>query len=208
MSRKPGAADSLSGSSPVSRPPSPGLTAIVLFWHLVALVVAIGPPVFFGAVVAPEMFRILPTRDLAASLTAPILTKACWMAEAAFVVLFTTSLLLSRWREAPKFWRALMSRAAVLGIIAAFVVEKLLIPPIEKIRAETLGLIDRLPANDPSRVLLDRYHRLATAFFTGEIAAALLILLMTARLLARRPSGAAPAAARPPVPKLLDLSDV
>jgi hypothetical protein len=194
---------------PAFRLPPPGVTSIVLFWHFVALVVAIGPPIFFGAVVAPEMFRILPTRDLAASLTGPILTKACWMAEGSFVVLFVTSLLTARWWEAPRIWRALMTRAAVLGIIAVFVIEKLLIPPIEKIRAETIGLIDRLPAGDPSRVLLDRYHRLATAFFTCEIAAAALILLMTARLLARpRPSATAPAAARPPVPKLLDLSDV
>jgi hypothetical protein len=195
--------------SPVSRFPSPGVAPIVLFWHFVALVAAIGPPVFFAAVLAPEMFRILPTRDLAASLAGPVLTKACWGAEGAFVILFATSLLITRWWEAPRLWRALMTRAAVLGIIAVLVVEKLLIPPIEKIRAETVGLIDRLPANDPSRILLDRYHRLSTAFFSGEIAVALLILLMTARLLGRPGrTGPPPGAARPPVPKLLDLSDV
>ena len=197
------------GPPPASRLPPPGVASIALFWHFVALVAAIGPPVFFAAVLAPQMFRILPTRDLAASLAGPVLTRACWIAEGAFALLFASSLLISRWWEAPRLWRALMTRAAVLGIIAVLVVEKLLIPPIEKIRAETVGLIDRLPANDPSRILLDRYHRLSTAFFSGEIAAALLILLMTARLLARpRWSPAAPAAARPPVPKLLDLSDV
>jgi hypothetical protein len=196
-------------SPPASRLPPPGVPAIALFWHFVALVAALGPPLFFAAVLAPEMFRILPTRDLAASLAGAVLTKACWIAEGAFVVVFVTSLLLTRWWNAPRLWRALMTRAAVLGIIAVVVVEKLLIPPIEKIRAETVGLIDRLPANDPSRILLDRYHRLSTAFFSGEIAAALLILLMTARLLGRPRAGASPpGAARPPVPKLLDLSDV
>lgn len=205
MSRKPAA----SGPPPASRLPTPGLASIVLFWHIAALIVAIGPPIFFGAVVAPEMFRRLPTRDLAASLTAPILTKACWMAEASFVVLFATSLVTTRWWGAPRIWRTLMTRAAVLGIIAAVVIEKLLIPPIEKIRADTVGLIDRLPANDPSRILLDRYHRLSTAFFAGQIAAAALILVITARLLGRpRPAAPLAGAARPPIPKLLDLSDV
>jgi hypothetical protein len=205
VSRKPAA----SGPHPASRLPTPGLASIVLFWHIAALIVAIGPPIFFGAVVAPEMFRRLPTRDLAASLTAPILTKACWMAEASFVVLFATSLVTTRWWGAPRIWRTLMTRAAVLGIIAAVVIEKLLIPPIEKIRADTVGLIDRLPANDPSRILLDRYHRLSTAFFAGQIAAAALILVITARLLGRpRPAAPLAGAARPPIPKLLDLSDV
>jgi hypothetical protein len=205
VSRKPAA----SGPPPASRLPTPGLASIVLFWHIAALIVAIGPPIFFGAVVAPEMFRRLPTRDLAASLTAPILTKACWMAEASFVVLFATSLVTTRWWGAPRIWRTLMTRAAVLGIIAAVVIEKLLIPPIEKIRADTVGLIDRLPANDPSRILLDRYHRLSTAFFAGQIAAAALILVITARLLGRpRPAAPLAGSARPPIPKLLDLSDV
>ena len=206
MSRKPTAP---SGPPPASRLPPPGVASIVLFWHFAALIMAIGPPVFFGAVVAPEMFGRLPTRDLAASLTAPILTKACWMAEGSFVVLFGTSLLTARWWEARRIWRALTTRAAVLGSIAALVIEKLLIPPIEKIRAETVGLIDRLPASDPSRILLDRYHRLSTAFFAGQIAAAALILVVTARLLARpRPAASVAGAARPPIPKLLDLSDV
>lgn len=180
----------------------------VLFLHLTALALAIGPPVFFGAAVAPAAFQILPTRDMAASLQSPIATRACWFAEASFALLFVTSWLLGRWWEAPRLLRALLGRAAVLGMVAAVVIEKLLIPPIDKIRAEAPGLIDNLPAADPARLLLQRYHRLATAFFVAELVAALLILLLTARLLVGRDrTPAAPAAARPPV-KLLDLSDV
>ena len=94
-------------------------------------------------------------------------------------------------------------------MIGAVVIEKLLIPPIDKIRAEAPGLIDNLPAADPDRILLGRYHRLATGFFAVEIAAAALTLFVTARLLlARRSAAPPPGAARPPVPKLLDLSGV
>src|SRR5512141_1415799 len=182
-------------------------TAPVLALHLTALSLAIGPPVFFALAVAPAVFRILPTRDLAASLQSPILTTACRLAEGSFGVLFLTSWLLSRWWEAPRLSRTLATRAAILGMITAVVIESLLIPPMDRIRSEA-GLIDTLPVTDPSRVLLGRYHRLATGLFSAGLVAALVILLATVRLIAGRRR--APAAPRPlpEVPKLLDLSDV
>jgi hypothetical protein len=81
---------------------------------------------------------------------------------------------------------------------------------MDRIRAEAPGLIDNLPAADPSRILLDRYHRLSTGFFTLEIASALALLVVTARMLSQpEPSatGSGQSAPRPkPVPKILDLS--
>ena len=179
----------------------------VLFLHLAALSLAIGPPVFFAVAVAPASFRILPTRDLAATLQSPILTALCRLEEASFAVLFLTSWLLSRWWKAPRLSKTLATRSAILGMITAVVVESLLIPPMDRIRSEA-GLIDTLPVTDPSRVLLGRYHRLATGFFSAGLVAAVVILLATVRLVAAR--RAAPPAPRrlPEVPKLLDLSDV
>jgi hypothetical protein len=183
----------------------PRLEVLVLFLHLAALALVLAPPLFFGAVVAPEVFRILPTRDMAGALQSPILSKLCVMAEASFLVLFATSWLLTG-RETPRLIRALLTRLPLLGFFAALVIRQLLIPPIDKIRAEAPGLIDNLPAADPARILLDRYHRLSTGFFSLEIGAALLILLATARLLARRRAEPSSPVAPKPVPKLLDLS--
>ena len=100
---------------------------------------------------------------------------------------------------------ALLTRLPILGFFAALVIRQLLIPPIDKIRQEAPGLIDTLPAGDPARVLLDRYHRLATGFFALEIGTALLLLLVTARYLTER--RAIPAQPKPvePAPKILDL---
>jgi uncharacterized protein DUF4149 len=186
---------------------APRWESAVLVLHLLALTMAIGPAVFFAFGVAPAAFQLL-TRDSAAELIGPILTRACWLAEGSFAVLFLTGWLLTKTREGSRLSRSLLTRAAILGIITSLVIEKLLIPPIEKIRQEAPGLIDNLPASDPSRILLARYHKLATSFFAADLAVALLILLVTARILSRRTSPAAPSAARPPVPKLLDLSDV
>jgi hypothetical protein len=178
----------------------------LLFLHLAAVALAIGPALFFGAIVAPNAFRLLPTRDLAASLTSPVLSGACVLAEVAFGVLFATSWVLTR-DGVPRLTRSLLTRLPVAGFFAALVIRELLIPPIDRIRAEAPGLIDNLPAADPSRLLLDRYHRLATGLFGAMLAVAFAVLVLTARVLAvRRSQPSAPSASRPPVPKLLDLS--
>jgi hypothetical protein len=176
---------------------------LILGVHLLALSFSLAPPIFFGAVVAPAVFRILPTRDLAGALQSPILSKMCVLAEGSFLFLLLTSWLLTR--EGPRAARALLTRLPVLGFFAALVIRQLLIPPIDKIRAEAPGLIDNLPIGDPSRIQLDRYHRLATGLFTLEIAAALAVLFITSRLIAeRRATPAVPALKKPP-PKILDL---
>jgi len=172
------------------------LDTLVLTVHLAALALALAPPVFFGAVIAPSVFRVLPTRDLAAAVQSPILSKMCLLAEASFGALFVTSWLMTR-RDAPRATRALLTRMPVLGFFAALVIRQLLIPPIDRIREEAPGLIDSLPAADPSRILLDRYHRLATGFFSLEIAAAALVLVTTAGLLSSRRAAPPPAAEKP-----------
>lgn len=172
-------------------------------FHLAALSLALGPPVFFGAVVARSLFRLLPTRDLAATVVSPILSQLCLLAEASFGVLFATGWLLTS-AGVPRALRALATRLPVLGFFAAIVIQQLLIPPIDRIRREAPGLIDNLPAADPSRILLDRYHRLSTSFFGLEIASALALLVVTARVLARPAEAARPVVAKE-VPKILDL---
>lgn len=191
---------------PPSSPRSRGLEALVLFFHFAAISLALGPAIFFGAVVAPAVFRILPTRDLAASLVAPVLSGACLIAGVAFGVLFATSWWLTR-DHTPRLTRSVLTRLPIAGFFAALVIRELLIPAMERIRAEAPGLIDNLPTADPSRILLDRYHGLATGFFGVVVVVALATLYLTARLLsaARSAPPGAPAPP-PPVPKLLDLS--
>ncbi|HEV2064234.1 MAG TPA: DUF4149 domain-containing protein [Thermoanaerobaculia bacterium] len=190
------------------------LEAPAILLHLLAIALVIGPAVFFGAVVAPQSFHLLPTRDMAGALQAPILTQLCWIAEGGFLLLIATSWWLTR-DGASKLLKMLMTRAAFLGLIAAVVIEKLLVTQIDKIRKDAPGLIDSLPAADPARILLGRLHRLSTGFFSIEIAAGVLVLVTTARWIAnRRPAPAAPAVPGssrppvPPVPKVLDLSGV
>ena len=183
----------------------PRLQTLVLTVHILALCLALGPLIFFGAVVAPASFSVLPTHDMAGALQSPILSKLCLIGEASFLVLFGTSWLLTA-NGTPKLTRSLLTRLPILGFFAAIVIRQLLIPQIDRIRLEAAGLIDNLPAGDPSRLLLDRYHRLATGFFSVELAAALILVLATARLLsAPRIAPPAPVPVPKPAPKILDL---
>lgn len=177
----------------------------ILFLHLAAIALAVGPALFFGAIVAPSVFRVLPTRDLAASLVSPVLSGACRIAEVSFGVLFVTSWWLTR-AGVPRLTRSLLTRLPVVGFFAVLVIAELLIPPMDRIRAEAPGLIDNLPAGDPSRLLLDRYHRLATGFFSAALVVGVVVLVLTARLLSVRSASPASSPSPPPVPKLLDLS--
>ena len=182
------------------------LDSPVLALHLAALALAVGPALFFGAVVAPAAFRVLPTRDLAASLVSPVLSGACLAAEIAFAILFATSWWLTR-EGVPRLTRSLLTRLPIAGFFAALVIGQLLIPPMDRIRRDAAGLIDNLPAADPSRYLLERYHRLSTGFFGALVVAGLAMLFLTARVLVvGRETPRLPGASRPPIPKLLDLS--
>lgn len=182
------------------------LDSPVLALHLAALAMAVGPALFFGAVVAPAAFRVLPTRDLSASLVSPVLSGACLAAEVAFAILFATSWWLTR-EGVPRLTRSLLTRLPVAGFFTALVIGQLLIPPMERIRREAPGLIDNLPAADPSRLLLERYHRLSTGFFGALLVAGLAMLVLTTRILVvAREAARPPGASRQPVPKLLDLS--
>lgn len=154
---------------------------------------------------APSLFKVLPTRDLAARVVSPVLSAACLIAEVAFGVLFATAWWLGR-DGFPRLTRSLFTRLPVAGFFAALVVRELLIPPIDRIRQEAPGLIDRLPAADASRILLDRYHRLATGFLGVLLVVGVVMLVLTVRLLAVPRALSGPDASRAPVPKLLDLS--
>src|SRR5262249_15976472 len=113
----------------------PRLQTLVLTVHILALCLALGPLIFFGAVVAPASFSVLPTHDMAGALQSPILSKLCLIGEASFLVLFGTSWLLTA-NGTPKLTRSLLTRLPILGFFAAIVIRQLLIPQIDRIRLE------------------------------------------------------------------------
>ena len=168
---------------------------------------AIGPPLFFGAAVAPSR---LPHPSDAGHGGAPPEPdpdpRAAGSLEAELRVLLPDVLADSAAGPRRRGSSALpLTRAPILGMIAAVVIEKLLIPPIDRIRAEAPGP-DRQPARRRTRAACSSPDTTASrpSLLRRRDRRRVVVLVVTARLFAARPL-AARAAARPPVPKLLDL---
>ena len=101
--------------------------------HVAALAVAIGAPAAFAVAVAPVALRVLPTRELAGAVNGAVLAAVCRLAEGAFAVLFaTTWLLTSSGRRLRRV--IVLRRLPVLAFFAAMVLERLVVPAMERLR--------------------------------------------------------------------------
>src|SRR5216117_3379817 len=69
--------------------------AFLRFLMLLSLIVWLGGVIFF-AVLAPTLFSVLPTRNLAGSVVAPMLTKLHWMGIVSGITFLISSMIYSR----------------------------------------------------------------------------------------------------------------
>src|SRR5215470_16988750 len=85
--------------------------ASLRFLMLLSLIVWLGSVIFF-AVLAPTLFSVLPTRHLAGSVVAPMLTKLHWMGIVSGITFLSSSMIYSRYAA---------------GVVHAFALRHLLI---------------------------------------------------------------------------------
>ena len=152
------------------------------FVMLLSLVVWIGGIIFFAFVVAPTVFSVLPTRQLAGQVVNRSLTALHWMGIVSGVVYLITSMIYSRLNIgylqpfAPR--HALIVVMIALTLISMFVVAA----RMEVLRAE-MGAIDKVPPNDPLRIEFNELHRWSTRLEVGVFAMGLAVLYLTGRAL-------------------------
>lgn len=135
-------------------------TALLLLWAGAALA--------FGALTAPQLFRMLP-RDLAATVAGALVSKLDLVALGTFglALLFSGG---SRWLaeiEDPlpigplRLWTATAFMALLMSGLSAFIIT----PRIRDIRAAHQGQVTELADDHPDRLALARNHRLSTQVF-------------------------------------------
>ena len=78
---------------------------------------------------APSVFRVLPTRDLAGAVQSPILSQLCLLAQVELRGALRDLLVADAPGCDAGLTRALLTRLPVLGFFAALVIQQLLIPP-------------------------------------------------------------------------------
>lgn len=149
------------------------------FLILLALIVWLGGILFFGAVVAPTLFHVLPSY-LAGMVVGRTLGVLHWIGMGCAVVIAVASIAMRVRSKRPLNARL----AALAGMLILTAVSRFAITPrMEEIRASAGrgGDIQQLAENDPLRMQFDRLHHWATRLEMGVLLLGLFVVADIAR---------------------------
>jgi len=155
---------------------------VLRFFMLLALVVWIGGIIFFAAVVAPTLFKVLPTHQLAGAVVSRSLGILHWMGIACGIVFLITSMISSYSARgaahpfAPR--HVLVYVMLALTAISQFVVSTKLLA-----MRTAMGEIDLVPLTDARRIAFNQLHVWSTRLESGVLILGLIVLFLVARRL-------------------------
>ena len=145
---------------------------------IVLLAAWLGAALLVAAVVAPAAFAVLPSRTLAGALVGRILPVLFWSG----ILLGAAVAVVARLADAGH-----LASGAALALLGACAVAQLYIAPrIERIRATIGGPVDALDPSDPRRQAFGRLHGFSVLWMGVGGIAALVALVVMARLLSAR----------------------
>jgi hypothetical protein len=149
------------------------------FLMLLTLVVWIGGIIFFSFVVAPALFSILPTRELAGAVVQRSLGVLHWIGIISALVFLIASTLDALNTPGVQYGvsrNILMTIALVLTLISQFGVTR----EMSRLRRD-MGTIDVVSAGDERRVEFNRLHTASTALEGGVLLLGLTTLILVAK---------------------------
>jgi uncharacterized membrane protein YhhN len=155
----------------------------MLIWKIfiwLSLIVWIGGIIFFAFVLAPTVFNVLPTRELAGNVVTRALTLLHWIGIVSGVVFLLSSIAYSR----AKF--AYSKPFSPVNVLIALMLALILLsqfsitPRMKTLRTE-MGTIDNVPVNDARRTEFNRLHNWSTRAEGGVLFLGLAVVVLTAR---------------------------
>jgi hypothetical protein len=149
---------------------------------LFALVVWIGGIIFFALVVAPSLFSVLPTRQLAGMVVSRSLGALHWMGITSGLIYLFASMLYSRSTSgaaSPMAARHLL----IYAMLALTIVSLFVITPRMLALRNQMGIVDNVPVTDPVRVHFNALHAWSTRLEIGVLLAGLVVVYLTANQL-------------------------
>jgi hypothetical protein len=150
------------------------------FFMMLSLVVWLGAILFFGAVLAPTVFRVLPTREMAGSVVAPSLARLHWIGIFSGIVFAATSMAYSRLSVGAAQPFAARHVLVYLMIALTLISQFGISSRMNALRTE-MGAIDKLPREDARRIEFDRLHHWSTRAEMAVLAMGLLVLYLSVR---------------------------
>jgi hypothetical protein len=153
--------------------------SLVRFLMMLALVVWLGGIIFFAFVLAPTVFAVLPTRNLAGMVVNRSLSLLHWMGLFSGLMYLVCSAILSRAHGGPP--QPLLRHALVALMIVLVLVSQFGITArMNELRAG-MGVIDSVAPNDSRRVAFNRLHGWSTAAEGSILVLGLAVLFLTTR---------------------------
>lgn len=159
--------------------PNRGFPRVVFALHLLAASFAVAAPVFFAVAVAPEAFRVLPSRALAGDLTGAILSRLCGILEGCYAALFATTWFLTR-RSRKSRAVVVLRRLPILAFFSALTTGALIVPAADRLRRSLPAGLDMAAASPQLRQRFARLHTLSVSLMLLEIACGLALLAAAA----------------------------
>jgi uncharacterized membrane protein len=147
---------------------------------LLSLVVWVGGLVFFAFIMAPAVFSILPSRQLAGSVVARTLPELHWLAMVAGVVFLAASAGYNRIMNGSYRLLSISHSVVVLMLALTAFLQFSIMPKMEALRA-SMGQIDSLPFDSPVRVQFDALHIWSTKIEGFVLLLGLVLIYLTAR---------------------------
>jgi len=156
--------------------------SVVRYLMLLSLVIWVGGLIFFSFVLAPTVFAVLPTRQLAGSVVSRSLGIMHWTALTCGVVFAVTSMIDSRIVNGVAEPFALRNLFIYAMIILTLVGMFGIAPRMLALR-EQMNPIDAVPHDDARRVEFNRLHHWSTRVEGSVLVLGLALLYLTARRL-------------------------
>jgi hypothetical protein len=146
---------------------------------LLSLIVWLGGLIFFGAVLAPTVFTVLPTRHMAGSVVSPSLNRLHWMGAVSGVVFLLCSILYTRLATGAAHVFAARHVLIVIMLALTLTSQFAVTPKMAELRA-SMGEIDNLAPTDPARVQFNSLHIWSTRLESGVLLLGLVVVYLTA----------------------------
>ena len=149
-----------------------------LIW--LALIVWMGGIIFFAFVLAPTVFGVLPTRELAGNVVTRALTSLHWMGIISGVIFLLSSIVFSHKKFAQARPFSLINLLVVLMLALTLISQFAISPRMHSLRTE-MGTIDNVSVTDSRRIEFNHLHDWSTRAEGGVLFLGLVVVVLTAR---------------------------
>src|SRR5690348_7833149 len=154
--------------------------SLVRFFMLLSLVVWVGGIIFFAFAVAPTVFTVLPTHELAGRVVTRSLGLLHWVGVGSGIVFLILST--AEMHSHSGHWNPFAARnLSVLGMIALTLVSQLVVTAKMTALRASMGDIDQVAVSDPRRVAFNQLHVWSTRLESVVLLLGLIVIYLLAR---------------------------